>query len=201
MAALGPLAVNVTLAALFAALAVAHVAAARRTGDWATAMPIVVQEGLLVTLFLGRRRSRATSTRPLAWTTAIGGTVLPLLLRPTDPEGVLASIGQPVQALSVALLVACTAVLGRSIGVVAADRGVQTAGVYRVVRHPMYASALASYVGYVFSYPSLWNAAVAMTTLLAFVVRATVEERFLLREPAYRDYLARVRWRFVPFVY
>ena len=80
MAGLVSVGVNVTLAGLFAALALAHVGAARRTGDWATAMPIVVQEGLLVTLFLVRRRSRATSTRPLAWATAIGGTVLPLLL-------------------------------------------------------------------------------------------------------------------------
>jgi len=32
-------------------------------------------------------------------------------------------------------------------------------------------------------------------------VRAIVEERFLVRDPAYRDYLDRVRWRLAPYLY
>ena len=35
----------------------------------------------------------------------------------------------------------------------------------------------------------------------AFYVRARVEERFLSGDPVYREYMQRVRWRFVPYVH
>jgi protein-S-isoprenylcysteine O-methyltransferase Ste14 len=195
------LAGNVLLASLFAALAWAHVEEARRTGRWATALPIVGQEAILVALFLTRRRSLATSARPLDWVVGVAGAFLPLLLRPTDPEGRLSWLGQPVQVAALALAAAGTLGLGRSIGLVAANRGVQTAGLYRVVRHPMYVAYGVFYLGYVASYPSGWNGALVAVTLAAFVARAHAEERLLAAEPAYRDYLGRVRWRFIPYVH
>ena len=84
---------------------------------------------------------------------------------------------------------------------VAADRGIKTAGVYGIVRHPMYAAYTISYVGYIASYPSLRNCLITAITLVAMNVRAIVEERFLVRDPAYRDYLDRVRWRLAPYLY
>jgi protein-S-isoprenylcysteine O-methyltransferase Ste14 len=192
---------NVLLATLFAGLAVAHVDVARRTGRWGTALPIVAQEALLVALFLTRRRAIATSSRPRDWVIGITGAFLPLLLRPTEPEGNLSSIGQPVQVVALALAFAGASSLGRSIGLVPANRGVRTAGLYRAVRHPMYAACLMSYAGYVVSYPSPSNALITVVTLITIVLRASYEERLLAHEPAYREYVRRVPWRFVPYVY
>ena len=38
-------------------------------------------------------------------------------------------------------------------------------------------------------------------TLLLLNARAVAEERILARDPAYREYLQRLPWRFLPYVY
>jgi protein-S-isoprenylcysteine O-methyltransferase Ste14 len=110
-------------------------------------------------------------------------------------------LGQPPQlvgASSAALALAC---LGRSFGLVAANRGIKTSGLYRMVRHPAYAGYLLGYAGYVLCYPTTANALIAVATLVALNARAIVEERFLRHDPSYCDYLNGTRWRFVPYVY
>ena len=199
--AVGTLICNVLLAALFVAFAVAHFSVARRTGRWLTTMPLVVQEALLVVLFLTRRRSISTSARPFDWVVGGVGTFLPLLLRATDQPGPLSWLGGPLQVLGLSLAIVAIAFLGRSMGVVAANRGIQTAGLYRVVRHPIYASYLLSYVGYFISYPTWRNGLIAAVTLVALNARAIVEERLLAEDSYYRAYLRQVRWRFLPHVY
>src|SRR6185369_3214773 len=69
--AAGAITGNVLLATLYFLFALQHIAFARRTGDWATTMPLVLQESILVMLFLTRRRSTATSQRPLDWMVGI----------------------------------------------------------------------------------------------------------------------------------
>jgi protein-S-isoprenylcysteine O-methyltransferase Ste14/uncharacterized membrane protein (UPF0127 family) len=192
---------NVAVAALYAVFAAAHFTKARSAGQWATILPLVVQETVLVTLFLTRRPSIATSGRPGDWALGIAGTFVPLLMRPGENVSRMAWLGQPVQVIGLGLAVVGTLCLGRSIGVVAANRGVKTAGAYGVVRHPMYAGYLLGYLGYVTSYPSLRNCLLLGVTLVALNARAVVEERFLAAEPVYGEYLRRVPWRFVPHVY
>jgi len=198
---LGAVLSNLALALMFGFFASAHVSKAIATGQWATTMPIVAQETILVALVLIRRRSLATSGRPADWILGIGGTLLPLLMRPGDVSGPLSWLGEPLQlvgASSAALALAC---LGRSFGVVAANRGIKTSGLYRLVRHPAYAGYLLGYAGYVLCYPTTGNALIAVATLLALNLRAIVEERFLERDPSYRDYLRATRWRLVPYLY
>jgi protein-S-isoprenylcysteine O-methyltransferase Ste14/uncharacterized membrane protein (UPF0127 family) len=198
---LGAVASNILLAALYAFFAAAHIAAGQRTGRWGTALPLVIQEALLVFLFLSRRRSLSTSSRPFDWVIGATGAFLPLALRATDPVGPLNWLGEPVQIIGLAFAIFAIASLGRSIGVVAAARGIRTRGSYRAVRHPMYAAYMLSYVGYVASYPSVRNGLITATTLVALHARALVEERFLSGDPAYHDYRLRVRWRYLPYVY
>lgn len=192
---------NVLLAALYAFFAAAHVTFARRTGQWATAMPLVLQESLLVVLFLTRRHSLATSARPLDWAVGIAGVFLPLLMRPIDPAGPLDWLGRPVQILGLSLAVVALSFLGRSVGVVPANRGVKTGGLYRLVRHPMYGAYIVSYLGYLASYPGQRNLLVGGAAVVALHIRAILEERFLAQDPSYRTYMAQVRWRFLPYVY
>jgi len=198
--AVGAVLCNVLLAVFYLRFAWSHLSLLSSGGSWALP-PLVLQEALMVLLFLTRRRSVATSDRPADWAVGIAGMLLPLLMRPMDAPGPLAVVGTPLQVLGLLLGVIGAASLGRSIGVVAADRGVRTRGMYRLVRHPMYASYLIGYLGYVVTYPSLENALIMVCTTLAFHLRAVAEERFLSRDRPYRAYLAGVRWRFVPFVY
>jgi len=198
---LGALLSNLTLALLYAFFAAAHVSRALNTGEWATTMPLVAQEALLVVLFLTRRRSLATSSRPWDWIVGAAGTLLPLFMRPGEVPGPYTWFGQPLQFVGLAAAVAGLASLGRSVGVVAANRGIKTSGLYRMVRHPAYAGYLLGYLGYAISYPTARNVVLAVATLLALNARAIIEERFLEQDPGYRDYLNGTRWRFVPYLY
>src|SRR5262245_36151906 len=164
-------------------------------------MALVAQETLLIALFLTRRPSMATSTRPFDWVIAITGTYLPLCLRPAGIPGPLAWLGEPLQFLGVAAAVLALASLGRSLGVVAANRGIRTPGPYRLVRHPAYGGYLIGYAGYLLCYPTPANGLLLAGTLAALIARAVAEERFLSRDAGYRDYLSATPWRFVPFVY
>jgi len=192
---------NAALACLYVFFASAHFEFARRTGQWRTAMPIVLLEAMFVFLALTRRRSLGTSARATDWTIGLVGAFLPLLLRPGVAPGPLGRLAEPLQAVGLLITLAGVLSLGRSFGLVAADRGIKTNGVYRVVRHPLYAGYLLGYLGYLGVYPTIWNCVITVGTAAALNCRALVEERFLARDPAYRDYLRRVRWRFLPSVY
>jgi protein-S-isoprenylcysteine O-methyltransferase Ste14 len=195
------IACNVSLALLFAFFAAAHVGHGRATGAWTTIVPVVLQELLLVVLFLARRQSVATSGRPEDWIMGIVGTFAPLLMRPAATPSPFTWIGVPIQILGVTLSMIALVFLGRSVGVVAANRGVKTAGPYRLVRHPMYVAHLVGYLGYVCSHPTLRNFAIVATVVLALGARATAEERFLSSSRRYRAYLRITPWRFIPGVY
>ena len=196
----GAIALNVLLAVFYALFAAAHWDLLRRTRQWGTVVPLLLQETLLVALFLLRRPSRATSSRPADWLLAVAGTFLPLLMRGGDSLGALVWIGRPVQIVGLVLALVAVAGLGRSFGIVAANRGVRTSGPYRVVRHPLYAAYLVTYVGYLLSYPRPLNVVLVAVTAAVMYARAVAEERLLAGDPAYRAYRERTRWRFVPGV-
>jgi protein-S-isoprenylcysteine O-methyltransferase Ste14 len=87
--------------------------------------------------------------------------------------------------------------LGRSYGIVAADRGLVTRGPYRYVRHPLYTAYLVGGAGYLIQSLSLWNAAVDLVAVGWQLVRVRAEER-QLEGSDYARYRARVRWRLCP---
>ena len=71
-------------------------------------------------------------------------------------------------------------------------------GVYRFVRHPLYACVLLTAVGW-----SLASSPLALFGALALFayleVKASREERWLVeRDPRYIDYRRRTRWKFLP---
>jgi protein-S-isoprenylcysteine O-methyltransferase Ste14 len=76
------------------------------------------------------------------------------------------------------------------------------AGPYSIVRHPMYASALFLFIGV----PLLLGSWIGLVFSGLFIVgiawRAVHEERTLRADlRGYEDYTARVRYRFIPFVW
>jgi len=75
-------------------------------------------------------------------------------------------------------------------------------GPYAIVRHPMYAAALLYLIGMPLLLGSWYGLGVLPFLILGLVPRMVLEERTLARElPGYADYLARVRWRLVPYVW
>jgi protein-S-isoprenylcysteine O-methyltransferase Ste14 len=91
--------------------------------------------------------------------------------------------------------------LGRSFGLMPANRGVVSTGLYRLVRHPIYMGYLISHVAFVLANPALWNLIALVTADIALLARAVCEERTLGLDAAYREYRERVRWRVIPGVF
>ena len=91
------------------------------------------------------------------------------------PDGLTA--GMSVVGLS--LIVIAKIALGRSFGLVPANRGVVVRGPYMIVRHPIYTGYLLTHIGFLLANPTPWNIAVLLAANGALVVRAMMEERVL----------------------
>jgi protein-S-isoprenylcysteine O-methyltransferase Ste14 len=79
---------------------------------------------------------------------------------------------------------------------------VVTTGPYAYVRHPMYGAAIFYFAGIPLLLGSWYGLAFAPVFIIAFAVRAVMEERTLTAELAgYADYAARVRYRLIPGVW
>ncbi len=75
-------------------------------------------------------------------------------------------------------------------------------GVYRVVRHPMYAGIFLFNVGMALWLESYAGAIAVVAPIMLLAVRIVFEEQFLRRELAgYEAYTKKVRYRLVPFVW
>jgi protein-S-isoprenylcysteine O-methyltransferase Ste14 len=91
--------------------------------------------------------------------------------------------------------------LGRSFGILIALRELKSTGGYAIVRHPMYATDILLRVGFVISHCNLLSVIVVLISTPCYVYRAILEERFLSQQPEYRDYMQKVKYRFIPAVF
>jgi protein-S-isoprenylcysteine O-methyltransferase Ste14 len=91
--------------------------------------------------------------------------------------------------------------LGRSFGVLIAFRKIQTRGLYSLVRHPMYLSDILFRVGFITTHFNGLTSTLFVVSSACYVYRALLEEKFLGQQPEYREYMNRVKRRFVPFVF
>jgi protein-S-isoprenylcysteine O-methyltransferase Ste14 len=162
----------------------------------------LIEQAWFVTAFLIRRPPRTTAASSGPWLLAAGGTFGGLLLRPSaahPPWGVAAGLVCQLVGLTVA--VTALLFLGRSFGLVAADRGLVISGPYAVVRHPIYGAYILIQAGYLMQSLSIRNAAVVAFATCCNIGRICAEERLLAQTPVHADYVRRVRWRLFPGVW
>ena len=189
------------LVALFLAFAYANLARWHETGR-PVGLGATLLEAFTAFLFLIRRPPLATSARPLAWMSASLGAFAMLGARPVaHPDAGPLAILELVQLAGFAIVLVALGGLGRSFGIVAANRGIKTAGLYSLVRHPAYTGYFVSYLGYVTENASPRNAILLVVATAAQLVRISEEERMLSFDECYRAYLARVHRRLIPYVY
>ncbi|MFO1092844.1 MAG: methyltransferase [Planctomycetaceae bacterium] len=153
-----------------------------------------------VVFYLIRRLPKDTSFSLYDWLIGIAGTYAIVFFRP-DVQGHDVLVGQALQIGGLALQVLAMLSLNRSIGMVPANRGIKTGGLYRWIRHPLYCSYVVAFLGYVISHPTAYNIGVYAAAVALWVLRLIAEERFLLQDPAYREFAGRVRWRLLPGVF
>lgn len=189
---------GIPLAALWLLFALAHVSTFQVTGR-PSLLVFAVAETIIAAMFALRTPPRSFTTKPGEWAVALAGTFLPLLFRPTaDTPVALAEWGL---MLGSTLQIAGVLSLNRSFGIVPALRELKTAGLYRIVRHPIYASYLVVFAFYVGANYSLRNLVLGSVWAGLLIARIHFEERHLAQSDAYRAYRTRVKWRLIPFVY
>ena len=168
-----------------------------RTGH-VTGLLLLVSELLVVLLTVVRRPAvvvdRAMSTRLVAAVSMLGIYFIRPVGTPLAPDLATAT----VSGAGLLAIIAAKLTLGRSFGLMPANRGIVRRGIYRVVRHPIYAGYLVTHATFLIAHPTLWNCALIFTSDAALLVRAVFEERTLARDAEYADYMQQVRWRVLP---
>jgi protein-S-isoprenylcysteine O-methyltransferase Ste14 len=172
------------------------------THNWAS-LGIVVFYLSFCRFFVFRAPSQKTCTDPLHWFIAFIGTWLPVAMQASPLQAMPVwqpIIGLTLQAIAIVWMNISILQLGKGFGIIAALRQVQTQGLYRYIRHPLYAAELLHFAALVILGPTLWNVAIFTIVLLCQWCRATQEELILSHDPAYATYLQQVPYRFVPGV-
>jgi protein-S-isoprenylcysteine O-methyltransferase Ste14 len=149
-----------------------------------------------------RRRAQAVDRSALAATLTTISLLGPPFVRPADVPPIAPDVLTAcVSIIGVLVVIAGKVTIGRSFGLVPANRGIVASGPYGIVRHPIYAGYLVTHAATLALYPSLWNVTILVIADTALVFRALAEERILSRDHAYQTYCGRVAWHLVPGVF
>lgn len=192
---------RVTIVILFSLMAYRIGADFFATGRM-TGLLLLASETLVVVLTLFRRSpsmiDRSMRARVLTTISMIG----PPLVRPSEVAALAPELMTVLlSAAGLLVVIGGKVSLGRSFGLMPANRGVVSSGLYRLVRHPIYMGYLITHVGFVLANPTIWNVMTLVAADLGLFLRAVCEERTLARDGAYRAYQQQVRWRVVPGIF
>jgi protein-S-isoprenylcysteine O-methyltransferase Ste14 len=167
-----------------------------------TGLLLLVSEGLVIVLTVIRRPAQLVDRSIRAAMVTAISVIGPPLLLPSDMGGLAPdAVTAVASALGLGLVVVGKLTLGRSFGLVPANRGVVIRGPYALVRHPIYSGYLITHLAFLIAHPRWWNVVVLLTADTALVVRALIEERVLNRDAEYQAYCERVGWHLVPGVF
>jgi protein-S-isoprenylcysteine O-methyltransferase Ste14 len=163
---------------------------------------LAISETLPVVLIIIRRPGEMVM-KPYPFILAFIGTAAPLLVRPAGGGFQLlpdAAVGA-LMGVGLGVNVFAKLALWRSFGLAPANRGVREGGPYRFVRHPMYLGYFLTQVAFLLSNLTLANLVKYLVTWVVQLLRIAEEEKFLLKDSAYRELAKRVRFRLVPGLY
>ena len=192
---------RVVIVALFTLMAI------RIGGDFfatgrLTGLLLLASETLVVVLTVMRRSTsiidRSYRARILTALSLLG----PMLVRPSSVAALAPEVMTVLlSAAGLTIVIGGKLSLGRSFGLMPANRGIVSSGLYKLVRHPIYMGYLITHTGFVAANPTLWNVLMVVGADLALMWRAVCEEETLQKDEAYRGYQQMVRWRVVPGIF
>lgn len=108
---------------------------------------------------------------------------------------------QVMQILGLLISLSGLLFLRKSFGVIPADRGIVTNGIYRFIRHPIYAGYFLSFSGFLIQNYTMWNLGIFTCFIILETTRLLREEKLLKQNPEYLQYTQKTRWRILPYVW
>ncbi|MFX1684388.1 isoprenylcysteine carboxylmethyltransferase family protein [Paraburkholderia sp. A2RI-6] len=164
-----------------------------------TLLLLVVSECLIVGLSLFSRVPAKRDWAPFAFISSVAATYYFLAIHLGEgvklvPE----AVGVGLQIVGLSWQIFAKASLRRSFGLLPANRGVVSSGVYRVMRHPMYFGYFVTDIGFLLVNFGMQNMIVYLVLFALQVGRIVREERLLSDDAQYREYKERVRYRVIP---
>ena len=158
-----------------------------------------------IATFLGlllSRWAKKTDYHPLALAMVASAYSYTILLDATAGISLIPEpVGAVVQIVAICWTIFAKASLGRSFGLLPANRGVVVRGAYRWVRHPIYAGYLFIHLGFLAVNFGLRNLVVLSLLYFIQIGRLLREESLLSGSMAYRSYTAGVRYHLLPGVF
>jgi len=172
-----------------------------RTGH-VTGLLLLAGESLVVVLTVVRRKAMYVDRSVAAAVLTLLSVAGPPMLRASDVNSMVPDVVTAmVSAIGLGLVVVGKMALGRSFGLVPANRGVVVRGPYTFVRHPIYTGYLITHAAFFIADPIPWNAVVILIADTALILRALMEEKVLSNDVEYQGYCRRVGWHLVPGVF
>ncbi len=155
-------------------------------------------------LFIARKPSTESSKLAFDWVVTVMTIVASFMLqlmpgaKPIAPYAYVKTASVVLQTLMALVLFASVCSLGRSFGLVPANRGVKVGGMYAYMRHPLYGTQLLFYCAYLVGNFSPFRLVLLAAIFVGMNLRARAEERLLASDPDYQHYMEQVRYRFIP---
>jgi len=157
---------------------------------------LLVRNSTLMLLFLARRPPKEASTSVKEWSVVLVSTLSGFLF--VGGTIVAEGLALPLMVVSAILMTVSILALGRSFGIVPANRGIKSGGPYRIVRHPIYSCYVLFDIGYLMGAPTIHNGVIFIAVVVSLYMRARYEEKFLRADPAYLAYARQTRSMFLP---
>jgi len=164
-------------------------------------LALLISDGLPLALVLVRRPAQAVTETAADWLSAYAAALAPLLLTPGGHALIDARLCGVLMIFGLLLNVYGKVSLARSFGLVAANRGVKRSGPYRVIRHPIYAGAAITQIGFLLANPTGLNLVLWLAAITLQLIRLQAEEKLLGQDPVYAEYMAKVPYRLAPGLY
>ena len=156
---------------------------------------------LIAVLFLTRRKEKRVTDSLRDRLVTLTCIFLGFSLRPASHAALLShEVTVGFLTLSLAFVFFAYLNLGRSFGLIPADRGLKLKGAYSWVRHPLYAAEILFFGSFLLANFTPWNLSILFGIIISLDLRARAEERLLAGNFVYREYCKRVRTRYIPFV-
>jgi protein-S-isoprenylcysteine O-methyltransferase Ste14 len=192
---------RILVGVLFALLSVNLLSNFLQTGR-TTGLLLLASESLVLVFTVVRRPAQQVDRSTVARIMTAVSLVGPELLRAGGARSLAPdALTTIVSALGLCVVISGKLTLGRSFGLVPANRGVVVQGPYTVVRHPIYLGYLVTHAAFLVANPRPMNLAVMLIADSALIIRSLMEERVLRQDEAYEMYCHRVGWHLVPGVF